>query len=296
MTPICKICGSADQAVLYQGPVRVGRFGQLSAQAQTVWVCDKCGAGYLPSQSVDYSSGEYRTLVDGSDVPEDFYRLHDGEQAEKLRMLGTGTLRDKILMDVGCGGGSFLDLVKGFCSTTVGIEPTSSLRKAIIQKGHQAFPYCREVPDVWMGRVDVAVSFSVIEHLDDPLAFLKDIRRLLRPGGRLLLSTPNRKDWLLELLPDEYARFFYRTVHTWYFDAESLSKLVCLAGFAEPSVAYIHRYDLSNAVLWLRDKRPTGLGSIKVGAQENAFFSSMLETTGRADYLYCSCICTEHTT
>jgi len=291
--PACKICGSVDQAVLYHGLVRAGRFGQFNAQPQTVWRCGGCGSGYLPAQMVNYESAEYRTLVDGSDAPEDFYRLHDGEQADKLRMLGTGNLRNTVLMDVGCGAGSFLDLVKGFCQTTIGVEPTPSLREAIVKKGRMAFPYCHEVPDIWKGQVDVAVSFSVIEHLEDPLGLLKDIRRLLKPGGRLLISTPNRKDWLLELLPDEYARFFYRTVHTWYFDAEALSKLVYLAGFVEPSVSYVHRYDMSNAVLWLRDKRPTGLGALKVGALENALFSSMLEATGRADYLYCACVCNE---
>ena len=110
----CKICGSVEQSVLYRGPVRSGRFGQSSINLQTVWLCGGCGAGYLPSQAVDYASAEYRMLVDGSDAPEDFYRLHDGEQVEKLRMLGTGSLRDMVLMDVGCGAGSFLDLAKGF--------------------------------------------------------------------------------------------------------------------------------------------------------------------------------------
>lgn len=290
MPPICKICGSADQAVLYHGLVRTGRFGQCSAQPQTVWRCGGCGGGYLPAQMVNYESAEYRTLVDGSDAPEDFYRLHDGEQAEKLRMLGTGGLRDTVLIDVGCGAGSFLDLVKGFCKTTIGVEPTPSLREAIVKKGHIAFPYCHEVADIWEGQVDVAVSFSVIEHLKDPLVLLREIRRLLKPGGRLLLSTPNRRDWLLELLPDDYARFFYRTVHTWYFDAEALSKLARLAGFVEPSVSYLHRYDLSNALLWLRDKRPTGLGALKTEAGEDAIFRGMLEANGRADYLYCSCV------
>ena len=268
----CKICGSVEQSVLYRGPVRSGRFGQSSINLQTVWLCGGCGAGYLPSQAVDYASAEYRMLVDGSDAPEDFYRLHDGEQVEKLRMLGTGSLRDMVLMDVGCGAGSFLDLAKGFCKTTIGIEPTPSFQEALAKKKHEVFPYCHEVPDVWEGQVDVAVSFSVIEHLEDPLAFLKDIRRLLRPGGRLLLSTPNRKDWLLEFLPDDYARFFYRTVHTWYFDAEALSKLVLLAGFADPAVSHLHRYDLSNALLWLRDKRPTGLGTLKTGGGGGCIF------------------------
>ncbi len=287
---VCKICGFAEHDILYRGPIRVGRFGQLSAESHTVWRCGGCWAGYLPAPEADYVSGEYRILVDGSDTAEDFYRLHDGEQAEKLRLLGTGGLRGSVVMDVGCGAGSFLDLVKGLCRLTIGIEPTASLRQAVVAKGHVAFPYCSDVAAEWEGRVDVAALFSVIEHVDDPRGLLKDIRRLLRPGGRLLLSTPNRRDWLLDVLPDDYASFFYRLVHTWYFDADALRRLVELAGFAQASVVYSHRFDLSNAVLWLREKRPTGLGKLDVPDSADSIFRATLEASGRADYLYCSCI------
>ena len=40
--------------------------------------------------------------------------------------------------------------------------------------------------------VDVVVNFQVIEHLWDQAAFIAECRRVLRPGGRLLVSTPNR--------------------------------------------------------------------------------------------------------
>ncbi len=285
----CKICGCSEYEALYRGPIRIGRFGQLSTEPRTVWRCAGCGAGYLPGQAVDYASGEYRSLVDGGETPEEFHRLHDGEQEEKLRLLGTAGLRDTVLMDVGCGAGSFLDLVKGFCRTTIGIEPTPSLRAALVAKGHLAFPYCHKVPNTWIGLVDVAVLFSVIEHVEDPVALLRDVRLFLKPSGRLLLSTPNRQDWLLEFLPDEYGPFFYRAVHTWYFDAEAIAKLGRVAGFAESSVSYVHRYDLSNAILWLRDKRPTGLGKLNIPDSANAIFRSMLEANGRTDYLYCLC-------
>jgi len=288
--PVCKICGSGDPMVLYRGPVRIGCFGNLSREPHTVWQCAGCGAGYLPAPAVDYASGEYRRLVDGSDDPEEYYRAHDSEQADKLRMLGTGDLRGTTLMDVGCGAGAFLDVVKGLCGATIGIEPTLPLRNALTSKGHLAFPYCADVPDMWNGKVDLAVSFSVIEHLEDSLGFLRDIRRLLRPGGRLLLSTPNRRDWLLELLPEDYGRFFYRIVHTWYFDADALTRLVRLAGFTDASISYLHRFDVSNAVLWLRDRRPTGLGKLRVAPPGDTIFRSLLEATGRADYLYCCCV------
>jgi ubiquinone/menaquinone biosynthesis C-methylase UbiE len=42
---------------------------------------------------------------------------------------------------------------------------------------------------------DVIVSFEVFEHLEEPAAYLSECRRVLRPGGRLVLSTPNRSSW-----------------------------------------------------------------------------------------------------
>jgi ubiquinone/menaquinone biosynthesis C-methylase UbiE len=45
------------------------------------------------------------------------------------------------------------------------------------------------------GRFDVVVSFEVFEHLEQPAAYLAECHRVLRPGGRLLLSTPNRATW-----------------------------------------------------------------------------------------------------
>jgi SAM-dependent methyltransferase len=272
--------------VLYHGPMRAGRFGCVTAEPRTVWRCVECGAGHLPAASVDYESSDYRQLVDGSDRVEDFHRLHDAEQAEKLRALGTAGLRDAVLLDVGCGAGSFLDLVKGFCRATIGIEPTPSLRAAVEAKGHRAFPYCADVPDAWVGSADVAVAFSLVEHVEDPIALLRDIRRLLKPRGRLLISTPNRRDWLLEILPEEYAAFFYRIVHLWYFDAQAVERLMRAAGFTDLPVAYHHRFDLSNAILWLRDKQPTGIGKLPIADGASEVFRGLLEANGRADYLY----------
>ena len=265
----------------------MGRFGNLSPAVETVLRCGGCGAGYLaPSSSVDYESESYRELVDGSGSPERFYDLHDGEQAHKLAILGTAELRHKIVADIGCGAGSFLDLVKGVASATLAIEPTRAFHPVLAAKGHEVFSYCEEVARDWHGRVDTAVCFSVVEHVPDPVALLGDVRRLLRPGGELLLSTPNLDDWMLELLPEDYGAFFFRAVHSWYFDAASLRRLATAAGFAECAVESVHRFDLSNALLWLRDRRPSGLGAVPVAPPVDAAFQKWLETSGRADYLY----------
>lgn len=235
---------------------------------------------------VDYASSEYRDLVDGDASPEHYYALHDAEQAGKLSLLEGDAIRGKVVADIGCGAGSFLDLVKGTAAATVGIEPSRAYQAAVRAKGHGVFPRCADAAGEWRGRVDIAVCFSVIEHVDDPLVFLREARTLLRPGGTMLLSTPNLRDWLLELLPAEYGAFFYRTVHTWYFDAASLAAVAGKAGFSGCTVRSVHRFDLSNALLWLRDRRPTGLGAVAVNPVVNAAYAAWLENEGRADYLY----------
>jgi SAM-dependent methyltransferase len=287
--PACSICGSAERDVLYEGPIRNGRFGDMSAAPETVWRCRGCGAGRLYGSPVDYTSDEYRTLVDGADGVEAYHRLHDEEQADKLHRLGTAGLRGTVLADVGCGAGAFLDLVRGYCRATIGIEPSDSLRRATAEKGHAVYADTRAAHGDWAGRVDLAVCFSVIEHVDDALGLLRDVQTLLKPGGSLVLSTPNRRDFLIELLPD-YARFFYRRVHVWYFDADSLTALAARAGFATTAIEHVHRFDVSNAALWLRDRRPTGLAKLDaIPAGGDALFRALLEAAGRSDYLYGRC-------
>jgi 2-polyprenyl-3-methyl-5-hydroxy-6-metoxy-1,4-benzoquinol methylase len=281
------LCGTRSWSLLFEGPIRQGKFGNLTSLPRRVLRCGGCGAGTLETpDGVDYTSSEYRELVDGDASPEQYYALHDAEQAAKLELLGADKVRGKVVADIGCGAGSFLDLAKGMATATIGIEPARSYHAALRSKGHRVFPFCAEAAGEWGGRVDTVVCFSVIEHLDDPVALLREARALLRPGGLMLISTPNLRDWLLELLPVEYGAFFYRTVHTWYFDQASLERLSQTAGFGDCQVRSVHRFDLSNALLWLRDRRPTGLGAIPVSPVVNAAFAQWLEHEGRADYLY----------
>lgn len=275
----CSICGGSQWAEHYRGPVRSGRFGTFAPTPGLVLRCRGCDAAHLVGQPVDYESDAYRKLVDGGGETADFHRQHDAEQAEKLALLGTGSLRGKWVADIGCGAGSLLDLVRAVGARTLAVEPMTAYHAALRGGGHAIFPRVESVPPEWHGQVDVATCFSVLEHIEQPLAFLQGVRRLL-------LSTPNRDDWLLELLPEDYRQFFYRVVHRWYFTAESLCQLGSRAGFAAVSPAFHHRFDLSNFLLWLRDRRPTGLGQLAASPVLDATFSATLAATGRSDYLH----------
>jgi len=99
------------------------------------------------------------------------------------------------LLDVGCGSGAFLERMSGLGWTVEGTEtdPSAGAVAARSATVHIGELLELELP----ANSYAAVTLShVIEHVDDPLAVLKQCRSLLRPGGRLIVVTPNADSWL----------------------------------------------------------------------------------------------------
>ena len=272
--------------VQYEGPIRMGKFGEWSEENHIIYRCGHCNICFLNGGIIDYELSDYREMVDGGDLPGNFHKLHDKEQADKLKMLGTEDIRGKIIADVGCGAGSFLDILKGLASKTIAVEPTKSFHHELRAKGHVTYSYCEDAIKEWAGTVDIVVSFAVLEHVENPIAFLNEVKSLLKPDGFLLISTPNAEDWLLEFMPVEYGRFFYRNVHKWYFNCESLRFVSDAASFKDLSIKFVQRFDISNALLWAYKRQPTGCSKFKLLNGLNGSYKHYIEDKGRSDYIY----------
>lgn len=289
----CEICGADLWQVARRGAVRDGAFGRSTGDDAVVGVCGGCGVERLAETFCHdeslYESNAYRTLLrQGSDAAS-FFAEHDQLQLQQLSVLWPRSLRGKTVADIGCAAGSFLDHVAGLATRTVAIEPCREYHESLREREHAVFPDARMAAEQGVGAaVDLATSFSVIEHVANPRVFLEDIRCLVKPGGSLLVSTPNRRDVLMELLPDAYPGFFYRTVHRWYFDVDSFARCAELAGWRVSESRCLHRFGLSNAMLWLRDRRPSGRASAPSLADSalDDVWRGHLERSGRGDYLY----------
>jgi hypothetical protein len=135
--------------------------------------------------------------------------------------------------------------------------------------------------------VDQVVSFDVLEHVSDPLAFLQGIRNLLAAGGSAHIGTPNADDLLLEVLPEAYPSFFYRKAHLWYFNAQSLIGLCKRAGFSEARIIPSQRYGLGNFHGWIQEKKPLGHRTpFYLTGTLDAVWKDQLQKSLRCDYLY----------
>jgi len=84
---------------------------------------------------------------------------------------------------------------------------------------------------------DAIVFYHVIEHLDDPLKTLREIRRILRPGGWLVLGTPDFDSGCARLFGSQY-RLFHDKTHVSLFTCESMHRLLRDEGFVIKEVDY----------------------------------------------------------
>lgn len=275
---------------MYEGPVRSGAAGVYGRDAR-VLECVACGVQRLDPFPDDplcaYLDGSYRKAYDGAADIASYYEAHDHEQATKLSIVGVHALRGKVVADIGCGAGAFLDVIKGVATRLIAVEPMQSFHAYLNEKSSSVYPTTKELAAAERGQVDIAVSFAVIEHVADPRKFLGEIREALGKGGEVHLTTPNRAEILMRLCRTTFTPFFYRTAHLWYFDASSLTNLARLAGFRVKTMTSLHVYDLSNFALWLRDGRPTGVGQVtEFGPVLDAAWREHLIQTGMGDHLY----------
>jgi len=288
----CEICGCPDWQMQYQGRIRDGAFGKLSKEVCLVGKCSQCGVERLNESSCKdedfYKTEEYRRLLKEPEDAAGFMAEHDILQLRNLTMLWPDSVRYKAIADIGCAAGSFLDHVSGLAHSIVSIEPCEGYHDSLKKRGYDGYSFTGDALVNWEGKIDYAFCFSVIEHIENPRIFLEEIKKLLKPEGTLIISTPNRSDILMDLKVDEYKRFFYRTVHRWYFDESSFEYCAKQAGLEVSETRFIHRFGLSNAVTWLRDGRPTGSASIKHldSPLLDDFWKGYLESRGVADYLY----------
>ena len=286
----CEICGEADWQPVYRGQVRDGVLGSFRDNA-VIGQCKGCGIHRLIESfclpDTYYETGEYREHLKQSLESWDHFSIHDKWQIFALQSIWPDSLRGKVVADVGCAGGSFLDHAKGMAKRLIAIEPCTVYHERLRLQDYTVYPYCRDAVSLENGQVDLAVSFYVIEHTSNPVMFLKEIRPLISDNGYLVISTPNRNDILMKLLPDCFASFFYRAAHRWYFDIDSLSVCAAKAGFEIHKRCFIHRYGMSNALYWLRDKQPLGLNRIDgISDTADKLWKSYLEATGQSESIF----------
>lgn len=208
------------------------------------------------------------------DVPDDYYRrLHEVDTGHwwhlGMRSVAGALLDGRAhgsLLDAGCGTGGFLawaastETFTRLCGIDLSVEAVDLARETVPAAELHAAPLDR-VP-FGDQEFDVVVSFDVLQHVPDGAldASLKELRRVLRPGGALLVRTNG-------------ARCARRVRDDWRaYDAATLAADLRRAGFTIRRITYANAVpSLAAAAIGRRPDAPTeascGIPQVETGAK-----------------------------
>ncbi len=174
-----------------------------------------------------------------SDIQEDWWNI-EGQcaplhQINPLRLdfirQHAPDLKDKKILDVGCGGGILSEALAKAGGHITGIDLSASAIKVArkhqnnLPESHLNIDYqlssVEDFAERYSERFDMITCMEMLEHVPDPASCIKACSKLIKPNGKLFLSTLNRSpksylfaiigaEWILKLVPrgtHDYAKF-----------------------------------------------------------------------------------------
>jgi len=186
------------------------------------------------------------------------------------------------LLDIGCYSGRFVTLVKNRFAEFYGVDQDPEALKTASLRGIAVS--CLDIESVELpydrGFFDVVVATDIIEHLRDPVRFAVECRRVLAPGGKLILTTPNVR-YIYHILRLVLGGRFPRTSsdpspwdcgHIRHFTFRDIRELLTDAGFVR-----LEEYNLIDWVnLNLAGELKDCVKSVFGPAVKREFFSSSI--------------------
>jgi len=134
------------------------------------------------------------------------------------------------LLDVGCGSGAVLQSMQRLGWHVEGVDFDPKAVREAKSKGLIAHLGTLEEQDFPGDVLDAVTMRHVVEHVFDPLALLKECHRILKPGGQLVVLTPNGNSWGHSLYGSHW-RGLEPPRHLHIFNSASLSTACVRAGF-----------------------------------------------------------------
>lgn len=268
----CNTCGSKEYSVVFPSTIsneaKSSEYSYASGSRELGQVvrCKGCGLMYVNPRDKNIKKLYER-------VEDEFYLKSKDERIETfkkdLRKLEKVYSKRGKLLDIGCGPGLFLEVAKENGWSVYGTELSKWAYEYARKNGLNVYNKELDKCNLKEGEFDVITLWDVIEHVTDPSKILKQVNRILKKGGLLVIDTPNVDSFFAKLRGRKWGDFV--RMHIYYFSPKSIEKILKKNGFKIIKIENHSRIIvLKNAVEWLDSKvlhflfKRTFLGNLKL--------------------------------
>lgn len=232
----CNLCGRDDYQVRISptnpqfDPQTVFSASGGIRGTQQIVKCRRCGLMYVnPRVKKECVLAAYSDAVDEMYVSQEEGRKQTFSRA--FRLIERYAHSPGKILDIGAAGGFFLQVAKEKGWEPYGVEPSRwmaewgnkrfnvNIRPGVLQAA--AFP------DNFF---DVVTMWDVLEHTPDPLAELKESRRVLKNGGIIIVNFPDVGSWPAKIAGNHW--WFFLSGHLYYFTTDTIGSMLIKAGFS----------------------------------------------------------------
>ncbi|HJS01435.1 MAG TPA: class I SAM-dependent methyltransferase [Flavobacterium sp.] len=139
----------------------------------------------------------------------------------KLGLINSQQIAKGRILDIGAGTGDFLTVAKNDGWQTLGIEPSDRAKGIAINKG---ISFVENTKTLENQSFDVITMWHVLEHVPDLDFQIKELKRLLKPEGTLIIAVPNFKSFDAKYYQSYWAAFDV-PIHFWHFSKKAIQLL-----------------------------------------------------------------------
>jgi 2-polyprenyl-3-methyl-5-hydroxy-6-metoxy-1,4-benzoquinol methylase len=191
----CPVCNSGNI-----NPLLTVKDHSVSKEEFVVWQCGDCTLRFTQDVPDENNIGRYyksedyisHTNTDKGFINKAYQKVRDYTLQQKAKLIidETDIVKGNVL-DIGCGTGAFLNAMKGKGWQVKGMEPDEDARKLAKQLYGLSIDEPMSINELNDQSFDAITLWHVLEHVHQLHDYVEQLKRLLKPGGKLFIAVPN---------------------------------------------------------------------------------------------------------
>jgi 2-polyprenyl-3-methyl-5-hydroxy-6-metoxy-1,4-benzoquinol methylase len=230
----CPLCGSSELK-----PALSAKDHTTSGKTFAVWECGQCSLRFTqdaPDTSAIQEFYQSEDYISHTDTNKGFVnRLYHLVRRRTLQTKGRllswalGGLKKAKLLDIGAGTGAFVGYMHSRGWQVTGLEPDQQARSRAAKLHDIKLLPSEDLRQMAENSFDAITMWHVLEHVHELNPFIEQLKKLIRPEGRIFIAVPNYTSFDARTFKSHWAAYDVPR-HLYHFSPQSMKRLLELHG------------------------------------------------------------------